>query len=95
MADFYVALDGGAARDEGLCMARIAAAERGMSPRDLGAFVLTGVGWEPVPALAGQVSTKNENRARPFVMAAVAALVVWLLLRLARGRERSLDDAPA
>jgi CHAT domain-containing protein len=73
---FYAGLRQGLPRDESLRQARRRLAEEGVPPRDHAAFVLTGVGHEPVAAMAG--ATLHRGPARLGVPATVVAIVMVL-----------------
>jgi tetratricopeptide (TPR) repeat protein len=54
MTEFYARLRAGETRARALSIARQALVSGGFPPRDAWAFTLTGIGDEPVPALAGR-----------------------------------------
>ncbi|HMB71563.1 MAG TPA: CHAT domain-containing tetratricopeptide repeat protein, partial [bacterium] len=77
MEVFYAELRAGLPRDEALHRTRATLAREGYPPRDCAAFVVTGVGHEPVAALAG---ASGAGRVGTLLLPAVALVAPFLLL---------------
>ena len=87
MEEFYAGLRAGRARDIALRDASATLAASGAPPRDWAAFVLTGVGHEPVSAVAGtDVASWNRLEIWFGLGAAIVLVGVVLLTRLRRRR---------
>jgi CHAT domain-containing protein len=87
MEEFYAGLRAGRARDIALRDAAATLAASGAPPRDWAAFVLTGVGHDPVSAVAGaDVAGWNRLEIWFGLGAAVVLVGVVLLTRLRRRR---------
>ncbi|MCB9513709.1 MAG: CHAT domain-containing protein [Candidatus Latescibacteria bacterium] len=79
MARFYAALRDGDSRDLALRRARRELADAGYPLRDRAAFVLSGVGAAPVPALAHHPLASAGGRGRWLVLLPLVALLGWWL----------------
>ena len=86
MEAFYAELRGGVARDEALRRAASRLARSGAPPRDWAAFVLTGVGHEPVSSLVG--SQARWRLASPSLIWFGGFLVMMLVGVAVRRRRR-------
>lgn len=88
MEAFYAGLRDGLPRDVALQRAARQLSDSGAPVRDWAAFVLTGVGHEPVPAIVGTART-GWNRLEIWTGVGAVAILVIVVLAGRRGRRRA------